>query len=195
MIYINKGEDHTIRHRVVNTQNGAVNLTGASIYVYFRTSPSGNTYVFQKRNTAAGGGDTEVEVISASNGDILIKPDRTSTSLLTNRVYYMEVYTVISGKDYIQTEVIKVRQNSTNTSSSSSTTPRYLTIANGGITGDLDGDNTTFTLSVTPAANTFFLFKNGVKQILTTDYTLTGTTVEMVIAPAADDILEGYCDA
>jgi hypothetical protein len=195
MIYINKGEDHTIRHRVVNTQNGAVNLTGASIYAYMRTSASGNTYVFQKRNTAAGGGDSEIEVVGAANGDILIKLDDDSTALLTNRVYYLEIYTTISGADYIQTIIIKVRQNSTNTSASSSTTPRYLTIANGGITGDLDGNNTTFTLSVTPAANTFFLFKNGVKQILTTDYTLTGTTVETVLAPAADDILEGYCDA
>jgi len=190
-MYINKGEDITIRHRVTNPKGGTVDLTGASIYAYLRASADASTFVFQKRNEAAGGSDSEIEVV---NGECLIKIDRANSSALTLRTYYLEIYTVISGADYVQGKIIRVSQNKTGGGGTTSTTPQYLTIGSG-ITGDIDDNNTTFTISVTPAANTFFLFRNGVKQILTTDYTLTGTTLEMVTAPETGDILEAYCDA
>jgi hypothetical protein len=60
--------------------------------------------------------------------------------------------------------------------------------------GALNGSNTTFTLSVAPSpASSLFFFWNG--QLLKAggeDYTLTGSTIEMNIAPIASEKLIAY---
>jgi hypothetical protein len=55
--------------------------------------------------------------------------------------------------------------------------------------GTIDGDNRTFTLTVTPTE--LMLFKNGVRMYPTTDYTLAGYTITFTIpsVPQTGDTL------
>jgi hypothetical protein len=54
-------------------------------------------------------------------------------------------------------------------------------------TFDGDGSDTTFTLSNTASTNTVFISLNGVVQVPTTDYTVSGTTLTFTTAPAIGD--------
>lgn len=50
-------------------------------------------------------------------------------------------------------------------------------------TGTINGSNKTFTLPDTPASGTLRVFADGVRQQVTTDYTLSGTTITFIVAP------------
>ncbi len=54
-------------------------------------------------------------------------------------------------------------------------------------TFDGDGSDTTFTLSSTASTNTVIVTLNGVVQVPTTDYAVSGTTLTFTTAPAVDD--------
>jgi len=56
-------------------------------------------------------------------------------------------------------------------------------------TGTVDGVNAAFTLANTPVAGTVQVFKSGLLQTPTTDYTVSGTTVTFVVAPAGGSVL------
>lgn len=58
-------------------------------------------------------------------------------------------------------------------------------------TGLVNGTNTTFTLSGVPAANSLKLFMNGLFQGegIGKDYTLSGSTISMLVTPQTGDIL------
>lgn len=57
-------------------------------------------------------------------------------------------------------------------------------------TGALNGSNTAFTLAHTPLSGwPFALFLDGIKLILGTDYTRTGTAITMTTAPASNQVL------
>ena len=62
-----------------------------------------------------------------------------------------------------------------------STSSNSLTI-NEVPTGDIDGSNTSFTISSTPVADTLSVYINGIKQS-PTHYSLTGTTLTLSTAP------------
>lgn len=49
--------------------------------------------------------------------------------------------------------------------------------------GTINGTNVTFTLANTPTAGTVTLYKNGLILKLTTDYSISGSTITFVIAP------------
>ncbi|HPS76515.1 MAG TPA: hypothetical protein PLS53_00005, partial [Thermoanaerobaculaceae bacterium] len=51
-------------------------------------------------------------------------------------------------------------------------------------TGDVDDINVLFFLSATPLPGSLNLFLNGVRQIEGADYTLTGTSIEFMVAPS-----------
>lgn len=55
--------------------------------------------------------------------------------------------------------------------------------------GTVNGSNVTFTLANTPATSSLKLTVNGLKKRLTTDYTISGTTITFVIAPASGSTL------
>lgn len=56
--------------------------------------------------------------------------------------------------------------------------------------GALNGANVTFTLSYTPSPTaSLFLQLNGVEQILSTDYTLSTSTLTFSVAPKSSDYL------
>lgn len=51
-------------------------------------------------------------------------------------------------------------------------------------TGAINSINTVFTLTQTPIASSPSVYINGLRQIVTTDYTITGTTLTFVTAPS-----------
>lgn len=56
-------------------------------------------------------------------------------------------------------------------------------------TGDIDDVNDTFTLANNPTASTVKVFLNGIRLQVTTDYTLSGTTLTFITPPSTGDIL------
>lgn len=56
-------------------------------------------------------------------------------------------------------------------------------------TGLINGANVTYTLAATPSAAGIALYLNGLRQTVTTDYSLSGATITMVTAPATGDAL------
>lgn len=55
--------------------------------------------------------------------------------------------------------------------------------------GAVNGTNTAFTLANTPTAGSVHVYRNGVLQALTTDYTIAGTTITFVSAPLTGNII------
>lgn len=58
--------------------------------------------------------------------------------------------------------------------------------------GTLNGSNVTFTLSSTPINGSVVFDINGVVQKKTTDYSIAGTTITCVTAPASDAVIQAY---
>ena len=57
-------------------------------------------------------------------------------------------------------------------------------------TGAINGSNTSFALSVSPNySGSVFIYKNGLIQRLTTDFTVSGVTITMIVAPASGSSL------
>lgn len=54
------------------------------------------------------------------------------------------------------------------------------------------GDHLNFTILHTPSTGTFKLFRNGVRQQTTTDFTLTGADLVLIVALATGEVL--FCD-
>ncbi len=55
--------------------------------------------------------------------------------------------------------------------------------------GLINGANTTYTLANTPTTGTVALYLNGLRQRLTTDFTVATNTITMTTAPATGDSL------
>ena len=55
--------------------------------------------------------------------------------------------------------------------------------------GTINSSNVSFTLAFTPTAGTETVYLNGLEQNVTTDYTISGSTITYVVAPIAGDIL------
>lgn len=51
-------------------------------------------------------------------------------------------------------------------------------------TGTINGSNTAFTVANTPTAGTLMLYSDGLRMTPTTDYSITGTSITMVVAPS-----------
>ena len=54
-------------------------------------------------------------------------------------------------------------------------------------TGDINGSNVTFTLANAPVAGSLEVFVNGLRQLLTTHFTLSGSTLTFITAPQTGD--------
>ena len=50
-------------------------------------------------------------------------------------------------------------------------------------TGAVNGVNTSYTLANSPTAGTLVVYEGGVRKLLTTDFTLSGSTITMTYAP------------
>lgn len=58
--------------------------------------------------------------------------------------------------------------------------------------GTVDGVNDTFTLANTPIVGSVKVYLNGIRMQVTTDYTISGTTITFVTPPSILDII--LCD-
>lgn len=97
---IKRGED--FRLSLQAKLNGVpLDLTGASIYFSVKETADSADVLFQLKNTAAGGGDTQIEVVDIDEGLLLIKGDRNNTIEIERRYCFCDCYVSISGKDYI----------------------------------------------------------------------------------------------
>jgi len=56
--------------------------------------------------------------------------------------------------------------------------------------GSINSSNTSFTLANTPVSGSVSLYLNGVQQVPTTDYTISGSTITFVTAPFTGDYLK-----
>lgn len=56
-------------------------------------------------------------------------------------------------------------------------------------TGDIDGNNTIFSVANDIEPPTSRIYLNGIRQFLTTDYTVSGNIITFVVAPEINDIL------
>ena len=96
-------DDRTLSLTVNDADDAPINLTGASLWftVKEKTSDPDASAIFQKKNTAAGGGDTEIKVTDAVNGsaEIYIVPD--DTNEVNPGIYVWDVQVKLaSGKTY-----------------------------------------------------------------------------------------------
>lgn len=81
-----------------DTAGTPVGLTGAKLWftVKTKTSDADVDAVIQKRNTAAGGGDTEIKVIDASGGHLEIYLVPADTDSMDPGIYIFDVQTILS---------------------------------------------------------------------------------------------------
>ena len=88
MIYITKGEAKAIPIQIKNDSGGVVDLTGLSIEFIAKEDASSSTAQIQRLNTAAGGGDTQIKVMSASLGLCVVYLTSANTAGLTQDALY-----------------------------------------------------------------------------------------------------------
>ena len=56
-------------------------------------------------------------------------------------------------------------------------------------TGAVNGSNTSFTTANAPVAGTLIVYEGGVRKLLTTDFSLSGSTITMTYAPPSGSYL------
>ena len=111
MKLINKSSNVSLILQAKNTSGGVLNLTGAEITVNFKQYGTDTTNLFTKRNTAAGGSDSEVEIIDAALGFYKIKILSANTSALTIRTLHVGITITISSTDYTDSLFLKIIEN------------------------------------------------------------------------------------
>ena len=111
MKLINKSSNVSLVLQARNSSGGILNLTGAEITVNFKQYGTDTTNLFTKRNTAAGGSDSEVEVLNAALGYYVVKILSANTSALTIRTLYAGIVISISGTDYTDALFLKIVEN------------------------------------------------------------------------------------
>ena len=94
-----RGTDYKYSKRCL-INNVPLNLTSAYIVLTVKNTRDGDI-LFQKKNDVAGGSTSEIEVVSATDGLILIKIDRSDTLSLTRRDCFCDLYINIGTADYI----------------------------------------------------------------------------------------------
>lgn len=111
MKYLTKGESAILEYQVKNNSGGVVDLTSAEITFTLKEDATSDTAQVQRFNTAAGGGDTQVKVVSASLGLVVVYLSRANTLALTgDTMYYGELQvTDSSDNSHIIEERLTVR--------------------------------------------------------------------------------------
>lgn len=111
MKLINKSSNVSLILQAKNSTGGILDLTSASITVTFKLYETDATSLFVKQNTAAGGSDAEVEVLSASLGYYAVKILVANTSSLTARTIYAGISIVIGSATYTDALYFKIIEN------------------------------------------------------------------------------------
>lgn len=97
-IIIFSGDDRTLSLSVNQSDGSVVDLTGAKIWftVKNRLADTDADALIQKRNTAAGGGDTEILVTDAPNGQAQIFIIPTDTEDVDAAIYSYDIQVILS---------------------------------------------------------------------------------------------------
>lgn len=105
-----RGSDFIIPFEARNEYGGVIDLTGASIYFTLKADPDSSSILITKANTAGGGSDSEIEVISAANGLGIVKILRANTLSLANRNYYYDIYVDGTDDSVVMNAVLKLEK-------------------------------------------------------------------------------------
>lgn len=95
-----KGDNEDRRITITRTSDGAgVDLTTAEVRMSVKKNATDSNYYFQRKNTAAGGGDTEIEMTDPTNGICLLKivPANTQDMPAGNYVFDVEIIHSVYG--------------------------------------------------------------------------------------------------
>lgn len=99
-IYITKNEAKNFPFQAFNGSGGVIDLTSATVIFTVKEYVSDTVPVFQRKNTAAGGNDNEVQVTSATDGLFLVKVSQTNSNALSTKAYYFDCQ-VNDGTNYV----------------------------------------------------------------------------------------------
>lgn len=109
MKLINKNTDCDIVLRAKSSTGTVLDLTSASITASFKEFATATTNLFTKRNTAAGGSDSEIEVLD--DGWYVIKILSDNTSSLNLRNIHCSITITISSVNYSDSFFLKILEN------------------------------------------------------------------------------------
>lgn len=111
-----KGDNYTAEVTVVDENGSAVNITGSGVIFTVRPSLDSADITFQRKNLAAGGDATQIEMTDPANGVFKLYIVPANTSGITSKTYVYdfqvtlatgEVYTVIQSTLEIEEDVTK----------------------------------------------------------------------------------------
>lgn len=85
------GNDLNIDYTINDLDGSTVDLTGASITFSVKEERGATSYVFQRQNTAAGGGNTEIEEIDYTLGTFTVHIIAANTSSLSSGSFVCDV--------------------------------------------------------------------------------------------------------
>ncbi len=178
-------------HFIGSSLPNGVNFTGKSVYV----SGARYTGTFGVGGASSSLGDITAEgttLTTPTNDDLILDPQGTGIVKI-NTTSSMKLPYGTTAQRPSSPEEGEIRYNSTldivevykNSTWSRVGDPDTATVSND--TFDGDGSDTTFTLSNSASTNTVIVTSNGVVQVPTTDYTVSGTTLTFTTAPAVGD--------
>ena len=98
-----KGDNNNSRWTISDSSGVAVDITTAELVFSVKKNFSDASYSFQRKNTAAGGSDAEIEILTGASGVCRVKIVPDNTSGLTVGVYQYDLETTISSS--VQTVV------------------------------------------------------------------------------------------
>ncbi|MCR4306975.1 MAG: hypothetical protein NUV80_00210 [Candidatus Berkelbacteria bacterium] len=109
MKIIKRGSKIEVPFSAKNSYGGDLTLTSASIYATIKEDRDSSTVKVLKRNTTAGGGDTEILVTSSPYGLVFLT--RADTLGLEERTYYMDIVVEIGDNSYVvYNDIIKIEK-------------------------------------------------------------------------------------
>lgn len=111
------GDNETFECEITDESDNPISLESTKIWFTVRKEYSDSTFLIQKKNTLAGGSDSEIKVTDEPNGlcEIYLLPADTKELVADTYVYDVQVSnigygikTVIKNRIFLQSEVTKV---------------------------------------------------------------------------------------
>ena len=116
---------------------------------------------------------------SASTGQVRVSSGDTTADYLINKL--------VAGANVTLTKNNAGANETISIAAGAGSSGSWRTVA-----GAIDGINITFTIPAGATTLTSIVALNGQDLVPTTDYSISGTTLTMVVAPLADSIIEIY---
>jgi len=95
------GRYHSYKFRIDDEEGAIVDIASAELIFSVKLKKNDTSYIFQRMNTAAGGGDAEISLFTdGSDGLLIVKITPTETEDLEPDQYHFEITTKISNRLY-----------------------------------------------------------------------------------------------